>query len=46
MPSIAIAPCRQMADYVESIRRAGAEVVELSHDEAPTPWSAGWTGCC
>jgi putative glutamine amidotransferase len=35
MPTIAIAPCRQMADYVESIRRAGAEVVELAHDEAP-----------
>ena len=35
MPTIAIAPCRQMADYVESIRRAGAEVVELTHDEAP-----------
>ena len=35
MPTIAIAPCRQMADYVESIRRAGAEVVELTSAEAP-----------
>ncbi len=35
MPTIAIAPCRQMADYVESIRRAGAEVVELTLAEAP-----------
>jgi len=35
MPTIAIAPCRQMADYVESIRRAGAEVVELTSTEAP-----------
>jgi putative glutamine amidotransferase len=35
MPTIAIAPCRQMADYVESIRRAGAEVVELTQDDAP-----------
>ena len=44
MPTIAIAPCRQMADYVESIRRAGAEVVELAHDEPPTPWSDGCDG--
>lgn len=35
MPTIAIAPCRQMADYVESIRRAGAEVVELTVTDAP-----------
>ena len=35
MPTIAIAPCRQMADYVESIRRAGAEVGRaVAHDEA------------
>ncbi|MGE0360154.1 MAG: gamma-glutamyl-gamma-aminobutyrate hydrolase family protein [Vicinamibacterales bacterium] len=35
MPTIAIAPCRQMTDYVESIRRAGAVVVELTTDDAP-----------
>lgn len=35
MPTIAIAPCRQMTDYVESIRRAGAEVVELTLADAP-----------
>jgi putative glutamine amidotransferase len=35
MPTIAIAPCRQMADYVESIRRAGAAVAELTHAETP-----------
>jgi putative glutamine amidotransferase len=35
MPTIAIAPCRQMADYVESIRRAGAEVVELTFADQP-----------
>ena len=44
MPTIAIAPCRQMADYVESIRRAGAEVVELTLDEAAgCRASDGWT---
>jgi putative glutamine amidotransferase len=35
MPTIAIAPCRQMADYVESIRRAGAEAVELTLADPP-----------
>jgi putative glutamine amidotransferase len=35
MPTIAIASCRQMADYVESIRRAGADVVELTLGDAP-----------
>ncbi|MGD9906631.1 MAG: gamma-glutamyl-gamma-aminobutyrate hydrolase family protein [Vicinamibacterales bacterium] len=35
MPTIAIAPCRQMTDYVESIRRAGADVLELSPGDAP-----------
>jgi putative glutamine amidotransferase len=35
MPTIAIAPCRQMADYVESIRRAGAAVAELTVGEPP-----------
>ncbi len=31
MPVIAIAPCRAMADYLESIRRAGGEPVELDY---------------
>ena len=35
MPTIAIAPCRQMADYVESIRRAGAAVAELTYADRP-----------
>jgi putative glutamine amidotransferase len=35
MPTIAIAPCRQMADYVESIRRACAAVAELTHADTP-----------
>jgi putative glutamine amidotransferase len=35
MPTIAIAPCRQLADYVESIRRAGAAVAELTHADRP-----------
>ncbi len=35
MPTIAIAPCRQIADYVESIRRAGAEAVELTLADPP-----------
>lgn len=35
MPRIAIPPCRQMADYVESVKRAGAEVVELSLTDDP-----------
>jgi len=35
MPTIAIAPCRQMTDYVESIRRAGAVVVELTAGDPP-----------
>jgi putative glutamine amidotransferase len=29
MPVIAIAPCRAMADYLESVRRAGGEPLEL-----------------
>ena len=32
MPTIAIAPCRAMADYLESIRRAGGDPVELSYE--------------
>ena len=36
MPVIAIAPCRAMADYLESIRRAGGEPHELdAHRDAP-----------
>ena len=33
MPTIAITPCRQMSDYLESVRRAGATVLEVSVDE-------------
>src|SRR5262245_4402886 len=29
MPRIAIAPCRAMADYLESVRRVGGEPAEL-----------------
>lgn len=36
MPTIAIAPCRAMADYLESIKRAGGEPVEL-HFDRDTP---------
>jgi putative glutamine amidotransferase len=36
MPTIAIAPCRAMADYLESVRRAGGEPKELHYD-ADTP---------
>jgi putative glutamine amidotransferase len=32
MPTIAIAPCRAMADYLESVKRAGGEPVELHYD--------------
>jgi putative glutamine amidotransferase len=31
MPRIAIAPCRAMADYLESVRRVGGEPVELDY---------------
>ncbi|MGH9175044.1 MAG: gamma-glutamyl-gamma-aminobutyrate hydrolase family protein [Vicinamibacterales bacterium] len=31
MPVIAIAPCRAMADYLESVRRAGGEPFELDY---------------
>ena len=31
MPRIAVAPCRAMADYLESIRRAGGEPLELDY---------------
>jgi putative glutamine amidotransferase len=33
MPLIAIAPCRAMTDYLESIRRAGGEPVELHYEQ-------------
>jgi putative glutamine amidotransferase len=32
MPTIAIAPCRAMADYLESVRRSGGEPLELRYD--------------
>jgi putative glutamine amidotransferase len=35
MPTIAITPCRQMSDYVESVKRAGATVLDVSVDEDP-----------
>lgn len=31
MPVIAVAPCRALADYLESIRRAGGEPLELDY---------------
>lgn len=31
MPRIAVAPCRKMPDYVESVRRVGGEVWVLDH---------------
>ncbi len=35
MPLIAIAPCRAMADYLESVRRAGGEPFELDYQRDP-----------
>ncbi len=35
MPTIAITPCRQMTDYVESVKRAGATPVELALSDDP-----------
>jgi putative glutamine amidotransferase len=35
MPTIAITPCRQMSDYLESVKRAGASVLEVSVDDDP-----------
>jgi putative glutamine amidotransferase len=32
MPTIAIAPCRAMTDYLESIKRAGGDPLELSYE--------------
>ncbi len=33
MPTIAITPCRQMSDYLESVRRAGGTPLELTLDD-------------
>ena len=33
MPVIAVAPCRALADYLESIKRAGGEPLELHYDQ-------------
>jgi putative glutamine amidotransferase len=35
MPTIAITPCRQMSDYLESVRRAGATPLEITLTDAP-----------
>ncbi len=35
MPTIAITPCRQMSDYLESVKRAGASVLDVSVDDDP-----------
>jgi putative glutamine amidotransferase len=44
MPVIAVAPCRSMADYVESIRRAGGDPQALTHDGPPAAALAGVHG--
>ena len=35
MPTIAITPCRQMSDYLESVKRAGASVLDVAVDDDP-----------
>jgi putative glutamine amidotransferase len=35
MPTIAITPCRQMTDYVESVRRAGGAPIEIALTDDP-----------
>ena len=40
MPVIAVAPCRSMADYQESIRRAGGELAALALDGPAPPAEA------
>ena len=48
MPTIAITPCRQMTDYVESVTaRQAATALELSAHRRPArrSWRAA-TGCC
>ena len=45
MPVIAVAPCRSMADYQESIRRAGGDPHPLAYDgPAPADALAGMHG--
>jgi putative glutamine amidotransferase len=41
MPVIAIAPCRAMADYLESVRRAGGEPFELDYQRDPVSEAVG-----
>jgi putative glutamine amidotransferase len=36
MPTIAITPCRQMTDYVESVKRAGATALEVAVTDEPS----------
>ena len=35
MPTIALTPCKQMSDYLESVRRAGASPLELTLTDVP-----------
>jgi putative glutamine amidotransferase len=35
MPTIALSPCRQMSDYLESVRRAGATPLEVTLADEP-----------
>ena len=47
-PIIGIAPCRSLADYVESVRRAGGEprVLDPLDGSARRRSSARSTACC
>ena len=40
MPTIALSPCRQMSDYLESVRRAGATPRELTLADEPAAIAA------
>lgn len=40
MPTIALSPCRQMSDYLESVRRAGATPLELTLADDPAAVAA------
>jgi putative glutamine amidotransferase len=40
MPTIALSPCRQMSDYLESVRRAGATPRELTLADQPAAVAA------
>jgi len=40
MPTIALSPCRQMSDYLESVRRAGATPLELTLADEPAAIAA------